>query len=37
MSPLLSSLALEITNYPKNIIMYADDGLIFGDTPEKDA
>jgi len=37
MSPLLSSLALEITNYPKNLVMYADDGLIFGDTPEKDA
>lgn len=34
-SPLLATLALEVTSTPKNLVMYADDGLIFGDNEDE--
>lgn len=30
-SPLLATMTLELTNTPKNLVMYADDGIIFGE------
>jgi hypothetical protein len=33
-SPLLATLALESTKTPRNLLMYADDGLIFGNSDE---
>jgi hypothetical protein len=34
-SPLLATLALESTKTPRNLLMYADDGLIFGNSDEE--
>jgi hypothetical protein len=33
-SPLLATLALEVTKTPPGLVMYADDGLIFGENRE---
>jgi len=34
-SPLLATMALEVTKVPDNLVMYADDGLIFGGNQEQ--
>lgn len=35
-SPVLATLALELLNPPKGLVMYADDGLVMGQTVERD-
>jgi len=35
-SPILATLALELLNPPKGLVMYADDGLVMGQTKERD-
>ena len=35
-SPILATLAIELLEPPKGLVMYADDGLVMGQTRERD-
>lgn len=36
MSPILATLAIELLEPPKGLVMYADDGLIISDSNNKE-